>query len=113
MKKIILFLSILISFNFAYSNPMTKCTKKYPIEIQKAYVMAYSALKNGKCNILEVQSDNGYILFSSGNREFLLETSPDGANTIIKIIPVDSDMSNLSVQENIFKLLDSEALKVK
>ena len=113
MKKLILLLMTLFCCTFALANPITKCTKKYNIDVQKAYIISYSAIKNSKYNVIELQSESGYILFSAGNREFLLEASPMGNDTIIKIVPVDSDMNNLSVQENVFKALDNEVLKVK
>ena len=114
MKKTILLIAILLlNISFAFSNPMIKCMKTYGVSVDKAYISSYSVLKNLKYNVAEIQSESGYILFNAGNREFLLETSSKGSETLIKIMPVDSDMSDLSVQENVFKTLDTEILKAK
>ncbi len=113
MKKLLLITIIFLNLGLAFANPLTRCIKKYNIDSERAYIMSYTAIKNLNYTILEIQSESGYILFSAGNREYLLEVSSVGNESYIKVTPADSDLSNITIPENVLKTLDSEILKVK
>ena len=64
------------------------CTKMFPLNKEKLYYLTLSAITANKFSIDEIQTQNGYIIFSAANNKYLAtvaEIDPD--NAILKITP--------------------------
>ena len=68
---------------------------------------------NTKFNISEIQTKNGYILFTSGSKYYLLTVTKRYQNqSEVKVLPQNSDFSlGSGVAQNVFELIDSEIKK--
>lgn len=111
MKKVlVIFVFILFSTTFSFAqNPFKKSYRNFNIGVNELYLKSYSAISANKYEILEIQSDNGYILFNVSGRKFLLKVSPDESGSILKITPLDGDTSKgFLIEENIFKTIENE-----
>ena len=107
MKKIILILSCLLSVTFASS--LDDYYKIYPKDADSLFMSALSALNsNPKVEVVEFQTRNGYILFLSGSKYYLLTLTKRYQNqTEIKILPQNSDFSTAQeVVKNVFMHID-------
>ena len=112
MKKIFLTVCFLISACFA--SILDECYKIYPVDADNLFMSSLNVLSSSnKYNISEIQSKNGYILFLTGSKYYLLTITKRYKNqSEIKILPQNSDYSQgSSVALAIFNLLDSEIKK--
>ena len=67
------------------------CTKMFALNKEKLYYLTLSAITANKFSIDEIQTQNGYIIFSGANRKFLATVSSiDADNSILKITPCDN-----------------------
>lgn len=111
MKKIILTLAILFSFNYVMANMLNECYKIYSKDADSLFMSALSAISSSdKYEISEIQTKNGYILFLAGSKYYLLTLTKRYQNqTEIKILPQNSDFSQGSeVAKDLFLLIDNE-----
>lgn len=111
MKKIILTLAILFSFNYVMANMLNECYKIYAKDADSLFMSALSAISSSdKYEISEIQTKNGYILFLAGSKYYLLTLTKRYQNqTEIKILPQNSDFSQGSeVAKDLFLLIDNE-----
>ena len=111
MKKIILTLAILFSFNCVMANMLNECYKIYSKDADSLFMSALSAISSSdKYEISEIQTKNGYILFLAGSKYYLLTLTKRYQNqTEIKILPQNSDFSQGSeVAKDLFLLIDNE-----
>ena len=70
--------------NIAFEN----CTKMFPINKERLFYLTLSAVTANKFSIDEIQSNNGYIIFSAANNKFLATIAGiDADNSILKITP--------------------------
>lgn len=123
MKKNLLFFSILITSLIscmpaacAQTNPAQtqayasyqSCVRQYQLPFEKLFYLALSAINSNKFEILEMQSRNGYILFESNNKEFLLSImKKDNKTSFIKLTPADNDYYfSSSIPQRIFSTID-------
>lgn len=85
-----------------------KCTKKYEISVDKLYFLTLASINANKFTINEIQSKNGYILFTAANRQFFASVNRvDSKSTILKITPADNNYYfPLGVLTNIYKYID-------
>lgn len=85
-----------------------KCTKKYEISVDKLYFLTLSSINANKFTIDEIQSKNGYILFSAANRQFLASVNRvDSKSSILKIVPADNNyFFPIGILTNIYKYID-------
>ena len=85
-----------------------KCTKIFPVDSEKLYYLAISAVNANKFTIDEIQSKSGYILFSVVKKQFLLSVaSVDKKNAIVKITPANNNYYfPEGIITNIFKYID-------
>jgi len=111
-KKILLMFFLLTSFCFA--TILDECYKIYPKDADTLFMSAISAIaSNSKFEISEIQTKNGYILFSYGAKYYLLTLTKRYKNqTEIKVLPQNSEYNQGSmVTQTIFSLIDNELKK--
>ena len=84
------------------------CSKIYPVTSEKLFFETLSAVSANKFTIKEIQSRSGYILFSCGNKTFIITVATvDNNHSIIKISPCDNNYFFPSgIVTNIYKYLD-------
>lgn len=108
MKKIFFILFLLTANCFAFN--LNECYKIYSYDADILYMSALSAINSdSKYNISELQSKNGYILFTHGAKYYLLTLTKRYKNqTEIKILPQNSDYSEgCQAAKEIFTILDN------
>lgn len=104
---------MMFQVSFAGSDILENCYKIYPKDADSLFMSSISAVGgNNSYAISEIQSKNGYILFSHGSKYYLLTLTKRYQNqTEVKVLPQNSDFSEgCSVAQNIFNLID---LKLK
>ena len=76
----------------AYQNiPFENCTKIYNINKNKLFYLAIGAVNSNKYKLEEIQTNNGYIIFSKGKNKYLLTVAGiDSENSILKITPCNN-----------------------
>ncbi len=112
MKKIFLIFGLLLSLNvFAFN--LEDCYKLYGVDADTLFLNAIAVLNStNEYTISEIQSKNGYILFTNGSKYYLLTVTKRYQNqTEIKILPQNSDYSlGNVVASDVFNLI---SLKLK
>ncbi len=74
-----------------YTN-FNSCIKTYPISNESLLYMSLSAISENGYKVDEIQFKTGTILFSAGQKQFILTTArKDIKNTFIKILPADNN----------------------
>ena len=64
------------------------CTKMFAVNKEKLFYLALSAVTANKFSIDEIQTQNGYIIFSAANNKYLATIAGiDADNSILKITP--------------------------
>ena len=113
MKKVLV-LFCLIS-QIALASILDDSKKIYPKDADILFMSALSAISScNKFEISEIQTRNGYILFTYNSKYYLLTLTKRYKNqTEIKVLPQNSDYSQGStVAHTVFTLID-EQLKTK
>lgn len=108
MKWRVLLLASLLSINIAYAEtagvvsqpnstpPITQpqnvdfknCTKMFPVNKEKLFYLTLASVTANKFSIDEIQTQNGYIIFSAVNNKYLATIAGiDSDNSILKITP--------------------------
>ena len=108
MKLRVLILSFLLTFCVAYAEPVynvaqpaaappitqpqnvafENCTKMFPVNKEKLFYLTLSAVTANKFSIDEIQTQNGYVMFSAANNKYLATIAGiDADNSILKITP--------------------------
>ena len=97
-------------------NPLTvsqhimfeNCTKIFGINQEKLFYLTLASISANRFNIDEIQSANGYIIFSANRNKYLATISKiDKTNAILKITPCNN-VYNFppGVITNTFKYID-------
>ncbi len=96
--------SAVVSQNIMYEN----CTKIYGVNQEKLFYLALAAISANKFNIDEIQTANGYIIFTANRNKYLLTVARvDNANSIIKITPCNNIYNfPAGILTNTFKYID-------
>jgi hypothetical protein len=64
------------------------CTKMFAINKEKLFYLTLGAVNANRFNIEEIQTQNGYIIFSAANNKYLATIAGiDAQNSILKITP--------------------------
>jgi len=124
MKKIIFIICLLLVSGSVYadvaiqsaSNPLTSpqnisfenCTKIFGINQEKLFYLTLASISANRFNIDEIQSANGYIIFSVNRNKYLASVAKvDKTNAILKITPCNN-VYNFppGVITNMFKYID-------
>ena len=84
------------------------CTKIYPIDKEGLLVTSLAAIEANKYNIEEIQSSNGYVMFSAFNRKYLATIAEiDKSNSILKITPCNNTyFYPPAIFLNVFRYID-------
>lgn len=109
MKKLFLMLILLTSSVFALN--LGDFYKIYPIDADTLFMRSIFALNSdSKFDIFEIQTKNGYILFSYASKYYLLTVTKRYQNqSEIKILPQNSDFSQTEiVPKTVFSLIDAQ-----
>ena len=73
--------------NISYSN----CYKIYSINKENLFYLTIEALNENKYTINEIQTNNGYLLFTADKKRYLASISGiDKNNSILKITPYNN-----------------------
>ena len=110
MKNILLFLTFILTISLAYANvdsvktvesqlPITQpqnvsfeaCTKMFAVKKEKLFYLTLSSITANKFSVDEIQTQNGYIIFSAANNKYLATVAGiDSDNSILKITPCNN-----------------------
>ena len=111
MRVLILFLALFFICNSSIANtvatepiqvqtpPITQpqnidyenCTKMFSVNKEKLFYLTLGAITANRFSVDEIQSQNGYIIFSAANNKYLATiASIDGNNSILKITPCNN-----------------------
>lgn len=110
MKNLLLFLVLILTINTVYSEAeMVKraepqlsitqpqnisfeaCTRMFAVKKEKLFYLTLSAITANKFSVDEIQTQNGYIIFSAANNKYLATiASIDSDNSILKITPCNN-----------------------
>lgn len=64
------------------------CTKMFATNKEKLFYLTLSAISANKFTVNEIQTSNGYIIFTAANNKYLATVaSIDNLNSILKITP--------------------------
>jgi len=67
------------------------CSKIYNINKEKLFYLSVGAINSSKYKLEEIQTQNGYIIFSTGKNKYLLTIAGiDNENSILKITPCNN-----------------------
>lgn len=126
MKKIFIILSLFVMpylsaeeitpLQATAQNPLTvsqnimfeNCTKIFGINQEKLFYLTLASISANRFNIDEIQSANGYIIFSANRNKYLASISKiDKTNAILKITPCNN-VYNFppGIITNTFKYID-------
>ena len=110
MKNFIITLLLILTVNISYANieqaniqtsplqitqpqniAFENCSKMFAINKEKLFYLTLSAITENKFSIDEIQSENGYIIFSAANNKYLATIAGiDATNSILKITPCNN-----------------------
>ena len=75
---------ITVPQNITFEN----CTKMYAVNKEKLFYLTLAAVTANKFNVEEIQSNNGYVIFSAARNKYLATVAGiDANNSILKITP--------------------------
>lgn len=92
----------------SYTN-FRDCIRLYKIPAEKLFVLALSSVNANKFDLLEIQSRNGYIIFETQGREFLLSIMKKDKNlAFLKLTPADNNYYfPPAIPQKIFNYIDT------
>ena len=102
MKKFFVFLVLLIGIPFVFANeqaPSTtpqninfeNCTKIFAVNKEKLFYLTLASLSANRFLIDEVQTSNGYVVFTVNRNQYLATIAGvDSTNAILKITPCNN-----------------------
>ena len=118
MKKFFVFLALLAGLPFVFANeaPLTtpqnitfeNCTKIFAVDKEKLFYLTLASLSANRFLIDEVQTSNGYVIFTVNRNQYLATIAGvDSANAILKITPCNN-VYNFppGIITNTFKYID-------
>ncbi len=119
MKKFLVFLVLLAGIPFVFANesaPETvpqnvtfeNCTKIFAVNKEKLFYLTLASLSANRFLIDEVQTSNGYVVFTVNRSQYLATIAGvDSANAILKITPCNN-IYNFppGIITNTFKYID-------
>ena len=73
--------------NISFEN----CTKMFAVNKEKLFYLTLGAITANRFSIEEIQTTNGYIIFSAANNKYLATVAEiDNTNSILKITPCNN-----------------------
>ncbi len=111
MRKILLILFALFILSPAFSNDtiLSSCEKNFGLNADELYLLTLSILNGtGQFMVEEIQSKNGYILFSINEQKYIAQISKiNSLSSNIKILSATSDYTKgTNVQKMVFDALN-------
>lgn len=90
--------------NILYEN----CTKMFAVNKEKLFYLTLGAISANKFGVEEIQTNNGYIIFTAARNKYLASIAGiDSANSILKITPCnDIYYFQPGIINNMFKYID-------
>lgn len=84
------------------------CTKMFAINKEKLFYLTLGAVSANKFTVEEIQTANGYMIFTAANNKYLATiASIDSLNSILKITPCnDIYYFQPGIVMNMFKYID-------
>ena len=80
-------LPITVPQNIAFEN----CTKMVGVNKEKLFYLTLGAVSANRFDVNEIQSANGYVIFTAAKNKYLATVSGiDSANSILKITPCNN-----------------------
>ena len=71
--------------------PFENCTKIFGVNQEKLFYLTLSSISANRFNIDEIQTSNGYILFTANRNKYLAAVAKvDDKNSILKITPCNN-----------------------
>ena len=118
MKRFFVFFALLLSLPlvFLFFAPLTtpqsitfeNCTKIFAVDKEKLFYLTLASLSANRFLIDEVQTTNGYVVFSVNHNQYLATIAGvDNSNAILKITPCNN-VYNFppGILTNTFKYID-------
>ena len=122
-RALFIFASILIFKTIVFSEMKTQteqssttyqniqyedCTKMYNTDKKNLFYLSLGAINANRFKIEEIQTNNGYIIFSTGKNKYLATVSEiDKDNSILKITPCNNlYYFQPGIISNIYKYID-------
>ena len=79
--------SLTVSQHIMFEN----CTKIFGVNQEKLFYLTLASISANRFNIDEIQSENGYIIFSANRNKYLATIARvDKTNAILKIVPCNN-----------------------
>ena len=94
----------------AYQNvPYSECTKIFNLDKEKLFYLTLGAINANKYTTDEIQTANGYIMFTVARNKYLATVAEiDNANSILKIAPCNNlYYFPTGILNNIYKFIES------
>ena len=84
------------------------CTKMFAVNKEKLFYLTLGAVSANKFTVNEIQTANGYIIFTAANNKYLATiASIDNLNSILKITPCNNIyFFQPGIIVNMFKYID-------
>lgn len=84
------------------------CTKIYNLDKEKLFYLSIGAINANKFKLEEIQTQNGYLIFSTGKNKYLATVAKiDNDNSILKITPCNNlYYFQPGIITNIYKYID-------
>lgn len=84
------------------------CTKMFAVNKDKLFYLTLGAITANKFNVDEIQTENGYIIFTAAKKQYLATIAMiDSSNAILKITPCNNIYYfQPGIIINIFKYID-------
>ena len=90
------------------NNSFQDCTRIFGVNNEKLFYLTLASISASKYTIDEIQTTNGYILFTAHRGKYLATIGTvDNSNSIIKITPCNNNYNFPSgILSNIFKFIE-------
>ena len=87
----------------------TKCIQAFPVNSERLFYLTLAAINANNFTPIEAQTRAGYILFSTGHKEFLATIAKTVDNlSVIKITPANNSYYfSPSIVNNLFHYINS------
>lgn len=88
--------------------PYEDCTKMYNLNAEDLFYLAVGSINANKFKLEEIQTNNGYIIFSTGKNKYLATIARiDKDNSVLKITPCNNlYYFQPGIISNIYKYID-------
>jgi len=86
----------------------SNCNKYFKLNSQALFYLTLSSINANHFNIDEIQSRSGYILFSTGQRQFLASIiTINPKNSMLKVTPCNNNYYfSVGIVQNMFKYIE-------